>query len=59
MSGAPRLRSDRGDALGVNVSSIAIDDAVAVIERWIEEGCREYVCVTGVHGADGAEVRRQ
>jgi N-acetylglucosaminyldiphosphoundecaprenol N-acetyl-beta-D-mannosaminyltransferase len=21
-----------------------------VIERWIEEGCRECVCVTGVHG---------
>lgn len=41
---------DRGDVLGVNVSAIAMDDALATLERWIEEGRREYVCVTGVHG---------
>lgn len=50
MSAAAPLRTDRGDVLGVNVSAIAMDDAIATIERWIDEGRREYVCVTGVHG---------
>jgi len=50
VSAAARLRTDRGDVLGVNVSAIAMDDAIATIERWISEGRREYVCVTGVHG---------
>jgi N-acetylglucosaminyldiphosphoundecaprenol N-acetyl-beta-D-mannosaminyltransferase len=44
------LHPDRGDVLGVNVSAIAMDDAIAALESWIEEGRREYVCVTGVHG---------
>jgi N-acetylglucosaminyldiphosphoundecaprenol N-acetyl-beta-D-mannosaminyltransferase len=50
VSAAACLRTDRGDVLGVNVSAIAMDDAIATLERWISEGCREYVCVTGVHG---------
>ena len=50
VSAAAGLHTDRGDVLGVSVSAIAMDDAVAVLERWIEEGRREYVCVTGVHG---------
>src|ERR1700687_4867555 len=50
VSAAARLRSDRGDVLGVNVSAITMDDAIATLERWISEGRREYVCVTGVHG---------
>lgn len=41
---------DRGDVLSVGVSAITMDDAVATLERWIEERRREYVCVTGVHG---------
>ncbi|WP_244486186.1 hypothetical protein [Bradyrhizobium viridifuturi] len=41
---------DRGDVLGVGVSAITMDDAVATLESWIEERRREYVCVTGVHG---------
>ncbi|WGR91214.1 WecB/TagA/CpsF family glycosyltransferase [Bradyrhizobium sp. ISRA443] len=41
---------DRGDVLGVNVSAITMDDAIATLEGWIEEGRREYVCVTGAHG---------
>ncbi len=41
---------DRIDVLGVGVSAINMDMAVAEIARWIEEGEREYVCVTGVHG---------
>jgi N-acetylglucosaminyldiphosphoundecaprenol N-acetyl-beta-D-mannosaminyltransferase len=45
-----RLRTDRSDVLGVNVSAITMDDAIATLERWISEDRREYVCVTGVHG---------
>lgn len=41
---------DRGDVLGVSVSAITMDDAVATLDRWIEGRRREYVCVTGVHG---------
>lgn len=41
---------DRVDVLGVGVSAINLDDAVETIERWIEEGARNYVCVTGAHG---------
>jgi N-acetylglucosaminyldiphosphoundecaprenol N-acetyl-beta-D-mannosaminyltransferase len=41
---------DRVDILGVGVSAINIDDAVATIERWIGERSRNYVCITGVHG---------
>jgi len=41
---------ERGDVLGVSVNAITMDDAVATIERWIGEGRREYVCITGVHG---------
>ena len=50
MSAAAGRFPDRGDVLGVSVSAIAMDDAIASLERWIEEGRREYVCVTGVHG---------
>jgi N-acetylglucosaminyldiphosphoundecaprenol N-acetyl-beta-D-mannosaminyltransferase len=50
VSTAARLNADRVDVLGVNVSAISVSDAIAIIERWIEEGRREYVCVTGVHG---------
>jgi len=50
VSAAIPLRTNRGDVLGVNVSAITVADAVATIERWISEGRREYVCITGVHG---------
>jgi N-acetylglucosaminyldiphosphoundecaprenol N-acetyl-beta-D-mannosaminyltransferase len=44
------IRDDRVDILGVGVSPINVDDAIATIERWISERSRNYVCVTGVHG---------
>jgi N-acetylglucosaminyldiphosphoundecaprenol N-acetyl-beta-D-mannosaminyltransferase len=44
------IRDDRVDILGVGVSPIDLDDAIATIERWISEGSRNYVCITGVHG---------
>ena len=43
-------QDDRTDVLGIGVSSLNLDDAVARIESWIAEGSRSYVCVTGVHG---------
>jgi N-acetylglucosaminyldiphosphoundecaprenol N-acetyl-beta-D-mannosaminyltransferase len=53
------LRIERGDVLGVNVSAITMDDAIATIECWIREGRREYVCITGVHGSWNAAVTRR
>ncbi len=50
LSAARILRDDRIDILGVGVSAVNLDDAVLMIERWICEGSRNYVCVTGVHG---------
>lgn len=40
----------RVDVLGVGVSAIDIDAAVAIFERWVARGERHYVCVSGVHG---------
>jgi N-acetylglucosaminyldiphosphoundecaprenol N-acetyl-beta-D-mannosaminyltransferase len=40
----------RVDVLGVRVSAIDMAEAVAEVTRWIDEGERHYVCVTGVHG---------
>ena len=44
------IRNDRVDILGVGVSPINMDDAIATIERWISERSRNYVCIAGVHG---------
>jgi N-acetylglucosaminyldiphosphoundecaprenol N-acetyl-beta-D-mannosaminyltransferase len=41
---------DHTDILGVNVSTINLDEACSVIDSWIAFGHRRYVCVTGVHG---------
>lgn len=40
----------RVDVLGVGISAITMEMAVTEVSRWIREGEREYVCVTGVHG---------
>ena len=40
----------RVDVLGVQVSATTMAGAVALIARWIRDGARRYVCVTGVHG---------
>jgi N-acetylglucosaminyldiphosphoundecaprenol N-acetyl-beta-D-mannosaminyltransferase len=50
LSSAGVRHHDRSDILGVGVSAINLDDAVATIERWIGESSRNYVCITGVHG---------
>lgn len=40
----------RVDVLGVGVSAVNMDMAVAEISRWVDDGEHHYVCVTGVHG---------
>jgi len=40
----------RVDVLGVGISEINMELAVAEIARWVEEREQHYVCVTGVHG---------
>jgi N-acetylglucosaminyldiphosphoundecaprenol N-acetyl-beta-D-mannosaminyltransferase len=40
----------RFDVLGVHVSAVDMETALAEITRWIEERRSHYVCVTGVHG---------
>jgi N-acetylglucosaminyldiphosphoundecaprenol N-acetyl-beta-D-mannosaminyltransferase len=43
------VRPGRVDVLGVGISAISLDWAVAEIMRWIDDGERHYVCVTNVH----------
>jgi len=38
------------DILGVPIAATHMREAVGQIERWIEDGARTYVTVTGVHG---------
>lgn len=47
---ASQVALRRVDVLGVHVNAIDMDAAVREISRWIDEGVRSYVCVTGVHG---------
>lgn len=44
------VRIPRVDVLGVQISAIDLPGAVGEIGRWIRDGERHYVCVTGVHG---------
>ena len=45
----------RIDVLGVGISAIDPDDALAEITHWIAHGDARYVCVTGVHGVMEAQ----
>lgn len=38
------------DVLGVRVSAINMESALAAIGRWIAQADKHYICVTGVHG---------
>ena len=40
----------RANVLGVGVSAVNMDQAIATIGDWIDRRERQYVCVTGVHG---------
>jgi N-acetylglucosaminyldiphosphoundecaprenol N-acetyl-beta-D-mannosaminyltransferase len=47
---APVHRPPRFDVLGVQVSAVTMNRAVATLDGWIRGAVRTYVCVTGVHG---------
>lgn len=40
----------RVDVLGVGVSAVNIEQALGIIDGWIDRREQHYVCVTGVHG---------
>lgn len=44
------MEPPRVNVLGVGVSAINMEQALAIVERWIVRGERHYICVTGVHG---------
>jgi N-acetylglucosaminyldiphosphoundecaprenol N-acetyl-beta-D-mannosaminyltransferase len=46
----PARAIPRVDVLGVGISAITMEQALAEITRWIETREQHYVCVTGVHG---------
>ena len=47
---SPTASSPRANILGVGVSAINLGQALETITKWIEDGERRYVCVSGVHG---------
>jgi len=40
----------RVDVLGVGISAIDMPATLHLIDQWISQGDRQYICVTGVHG---------
>ena len=47
---SPTASPPRANILGVGVSAIDVGQALDTITKWIENGERRYVCVSGVHG---------
>jgi N-acetylglucosaminyldiphosphoundecaprenol N-acetyl-beta-D-mannosaminyltransferase len=46
----PRDAQRRVNILGIGISPINLDQAVHTLDRWREEGRRDYVCCVSVHG---------
>ena len=42
--------ASRVNVLGIGVSAVNMDEALAQIKAWIDQRAKAYVCVTGVHG---------
>jgi N-acetylglucosaminyldiphosphoundecaprenol N-acetyl-beta-D-mannosaminyltransferase len=51
----PEIAHPHADVLGVKVSAIDLEQAVALAERWLASGRRGYMCLTGVHGVMEAQ----
>ena len=49
------MRIKKINILGVKISAINMETTCEIIERWIKEGRKRYVCVTGVHGITEAQ----
>ncbi len=45
-----KLNIERTNVLGVGISAINIPMALEVLDAWIRQQHRTYVCITGVHG---------
>jgi N-acetylglucosaminyldiphosphoundecaprenol N-acetyl-beta-D-mannosaminyltransferase len=43
-------RDRRVDVLGVQVNVMSVEQAVTMVEEWIHQGAKRYVCITGAHG---------
>ena len=43
-------KGERTNILGIGISAINMDDAIATIDGWIEQREPNYVCITGAHG---------
>jgi N-acetylglucosaminyldiphosphoundecaprenol N-acetyl-beta-D-mannosaminyltransferase len=54
---APLPRAPRANVLGVGISALNLDSAVALVCQALERKAKGYVCVTGVHGV--SEARRE
>src|SRR5215472_7576382 len=52
------IKQPRANVLGVGVSAINLDSAVATIMEAAERRTKGYVCVTGVHGVSEAQTNR-
>ena len=50
-----QAKSARANILGVGVSAINLDLAVAAVAQALEQKAKGYVCVTGVHGVSEAQ----
>ena len=50
-----QVKSDRANVLGVGISAINLDTAVAAVAAALERKAKGYVCVTGVHGVSEAQ----
>jgi N-acetylglucosaminyldiphosphoundecaprenol N-acetyl-beta-D-mannosaminyltransferase len=48
-------KSERANVLGVGISAINLDSAVAAVAQALEHKTKGYVCVTGVHGVSEAQ----
>lgn len=49
------LDAPRVDLLGVGISDTDLEDAVATVSWWLENGRKDYVCVTPVSGVIAAQ----
>src|SRR6185369_17237406 len=52
---SPEERRERVNVLGVGVSVLNLDSALAAVQRALEKKTKGYVCVTGVHGVMEAQ----
>lgn len=52
-------RIARANILGVGISAISMEDAVHCADRFLQDGSRGSICVTGVHGIMEAQKDEQ